>query len=168
MESLSIANCKVHILYMVKNAPEVSYQMLYDKCMESLYMDYFNFSQAYNDLLAGNLLSKVETSSVDSINKLESLTITKAGEAILEDVEDSLNPQTHAYLVKASSELKNAVAYANSIKAIIEGSSVRLINSNIGLELTISCSSYEEATTIANKWRKDAESLSSSIVNLIK
>ena len=84
MSSFTTADSKIHILYLVKNAPGVSYQMLLDKCMESLYIDFFTFCEVYNELIAGNLMDKTEadtgTGEVVGIN--ETLSITKSGEAI--------------------------------------------------------------------------------------
>ena len=124
MSSFTTADSKIHILYLVKNAPGVSYQMLLDKCMESLYIDFFTFCEVYNELIAGNLMDKTEadtgTGEVVGIN--ETLSITKSGEAILEDVESTLNKQVLAYLKKAAAELKEAVDDTNSVKAFAEPS----------------------------------------------
>lgn len=170
MEPISIANSKVHILFMVKNAPGVSYQMLMDKCMESLYMDFFNFSQAYNELIAGNLIDKrdSETGTGEVIGSSELLTITKGGDAILTDIENTINPQTRAYLEKASAELKESLAAVNSIKAFVVGTEVQLINTANSFELKFNCQSYEEAEAIADKWRKSGGKLSQTIINNLK
>ena len=56
MTDLSAADAKVHILYIVGNVPSISYHMLMDKCLSSLYMDFFTFSKAYSELIAGNLM----------------------------------------------------------------------------------------------------------------
>ena len=55
MAGLEIAQAKIHILYIVGNVPGISYHMLMDKCLSSLYMDFFTFSKAYSDLVSGNL-----------------------------------------------------------------------------------------------------------------
>ena len=107
MSTFTAADSKIHILYLVKNAPGVSYQMLLDKCMESLYIDFFTFCEVYNELIAGNLMDKTEadTGTGEVVGMNETLSITKSGEAILEDVESTLNKQVLAYLKKAAAEL---------------------------------------------------------------
>ena len=39
MSNSEVSDGKIFILYLVKHAPGVSYQMLMDKCLESLYLD---------------------------------------------------------------------------------------------------------------------------------
>ena len=46
MTDLSSADAKIHILYIVGNVPGISYHMLMDKCLSSLYMEFFTFSKA--------------------------------------------------------------------------------------------------------------------------
>ena len=47
MSDISIAESKIQILYLVDRAPGVSYHLLMEKCMESLYTDFFTFSRSY-------------------------------------------------------------------------------------------------------------------------
>lgn len=168
LNSLSIANCKIHILYMVKTAPGVTYQMLMDKCMESL-MDFFNFSQSYNELIAGNLIDKDEadTGTGEVLGSSEILTITAGGEAILADVWDSLNKQTTDRLIKAADELKAAMDEINSIAAFVEYTNVKLINKSKNIEIHITCDTPAEANRIADHWRKSGAKLSSDILDLL-
>ena len=58
MSEISIAESKIQILYLVDRAPGVSYHLLMEKCMESLYTDFFTFSRAYEELISGNLMDK--------------------------------------------------------------------------------------------------------------
>lgn len=119
MSQSEISDGKIHILYLVKYVPGVSYQMLMDKCLESLYLDFFNFSRCYNELIAGNLLDKEvgDTGTGEVVGSNETIKITRGGEAILEDIESTLNLQTLGYLKKAAAELKTEVLEKNSVKA---------------------------------------------------
>ena len=83
MSQSEISDGKIHILYLVKNAPGVSYQMLMDKCLESLYLDFFTFSRCYDELIAGNLIDKQvhDTGTAEVVGNNETLVITKAAKA---------------------------------------------------------------------------------------
>lgn len=164
MASLSKADTKIHILYLVKHAPGVSYQMLLDKCMESLYVDFFVFSEVYNELIAGNLMDKTEgeNGTGEVIGSNETLVLTEGGEAILEDVQDTLNDRKLGYLSKAAAELKAAVDDMNAVKAFAEPSGrsdgsfiVRLKTTKDGRDFhaSIKVSGKEQADTICRNWR---------------
>ena len=179
MTTSEISDGKIHILYLVKNPPGVSYQLLMDKCLESLYLDFFNFSRCYNELIAGNLLDKEvsDTGTGEVIGSNETIKITKGGEAILEDVESTLNLQTLGYLKKASAELQAQVREINSVKAFSkpsedeDGSSiVTLTTTRDGREFTCTFKAKpEEVEQILAKWRSDNSSLVDDFVaNLLK
>ncbi|MBP5179857.1 MAG: DUF4364 family protein [Clostridiales bacterium] len=171
MSQSEISDGKIHILYLVKNAPGVSYQMLMDKCLESLYLDFFTFSRCYDELIAGNLIDKQvhDTGTGEVVGNNETLVITKGGEAILEDVEATLNLQTLGYLKKASADLQAGVLETNSVKAFASPSSdadgsyvVELSTIKDGRSFTtrFKVKNKEEADTALENWRKNSSSLS--------
>ena len=176
MSSFTTADSKIHILYLVKNAPGVSYQMLLDKCMESLYIDFFTFCEVYNELIAGNLMDKkeIDTGTGEVVGNNETLSITKGGEAILEDVESTLNKQVLAYLKKAASELKEAVEDTNSVKAFSEPSgdndntyTVSLSSTKGGRDFNASfkVSSKEMADAVCRSWRQRSGRISGVFID---
>ena len=176
MSTFTAADSKIHILYLVKNAPGVSYQMLLDKCMESLYIDFFTFCEVYNELIAGNLMDKTEadTGTGEVVGMNETLSITKSGEAILEDVESTLNKQVLAYLKKAAAELKEAVEDTNSVKAFAEPSkdndgtyTVSLSSTKGGRDFHASfkVSSHEMAEAVCRSWRNRSGRISSVFID---
>lgn len=165
MSSSEVSDGKIHILYLVKHAPGVSYSMLMNKCLESLYLDFFNFSRCYDELLKGNLISKevADTGTGEVIGSNELLKITRGGEAILEDVEPTLNLQTLGYLRRASDELKSKLNETNSVKAFSEPTDdkkfqVTLTSSVKGeeFEATFKVDSSEKAEAIMQAWRKNS------------
>ena len=85
MSDISIAESKIQILYLVDRAPGVSYNLLMEKCMESLYTDFFTFSRSYEELISGNLMDKSssEDFTPDAIVSTEKLTLTDGGKAVL-------------------------------------------------------------------------------------
>lgn len=163
---MTTAEVKIHILYLVKNAPGVSYQMLLDKCMESLYIDFFDFSQSYNELIAGNLMDKTEidtgTGEVIGIN--ETLTITPGGNAILNDLIITINKQTMGYLIKAANELSEKVKISNIVKSFIEFDKeknqykVKLINETNGFFCSFYVDDKDGADRVCKAWRDNSMS----------
>lgn len=178
MDNGNTTDSKILILYLVKNAPGVSYQMLMDKCMESLYTDFFVFSQCYNELIAGNLMDKsdVDTGTGEVLGTNETLHITAGGEAILDDVRDFVNPQVMGYLRKAAQELKEALEEQNSVKAFAEPIVdkpgkylVKLTNTkdNKNFECSFVCESKEEADKILASWRNNSNSIMDNFISAL-
>lgn len=175
MSNSEISDGKIHILYLVKNAPGVSYQMLMDKCLESLYLDFFTFSKCYTELIAGNLLNKEvgDTGTGEVVGINETITITRGGEAILEDIESTLNLQTLGYLKKAASELNAQVSKMNAVKAFsaptADGDGTSLITlSAPGGELDFACSFKApsgQAEKILAAWRSNSEALAAAFLD---
>lgn len=174
MDIGNTADSKILILYLVKNAPGVSYQMLMDKCMESLYTDFFVFSQCYNELIAGNLMDKVEkdTGTGEVLGTNETLHITAGGEAILEDMLEYINKQVLGYIQKAASELRAKMDEQNSVTAFIEIQSdgklmVKLSRQKDSQDFTCSftCSTKDEAESIIHKWRTSSEQITKSFID---
>ena len=166
MSNSEISDGKIHILYLVKHAPGVSYQMLMDKCLESLYLDFFTFSKCYTELIAGNLLDKEigDTGTGEVVGTNETIKITRGGKAILEDIESTLNLQTLGYLKKAASELNEEVRKTNSVKAFSapspDGDGMRTVSlSTTENGMDFNCSfkaSAEQADKIVASWRNNS------------
>lgn len=162
MDGNSPADSKIHILYLVSRAPGVSYQMLMDKCMQSLYLDFFSFSQAYNELISGNLMDRSEedTGTAEVVGINETLSITPGGLAILEDLIPSLNPQVRSYLERASAELSADVKALNSVKAVISNLTTAHLTDTSGtsgingsVSITVECNTPAEAEALCKAWR---------------
>ena len=174
MSNSEISDGKIHILYLVKHAPGVSYQMLMDKCLESLYLDFFTFSKCYTELIAGNLLDKEvgDTGTGEVVGTNETIKITRGGEAILEDIESTLNLQTLGYLKKAASELNEEVRKMNSVKAFSVPSSdgngtrkVTLTATGDGRDFTCSFKvPAKQSEKILAAWRSNSAALAEEFV----
>jgi len=176
MSESTISDGKIHILYLVRSAPGVSYQMLMDACLRSLYLDFFTFSQCYSELIAGNLLDRsiTETGTGEVIGTNETLTITKGGLAILEDVESTLNLQTLGYLKKAAAELKETLDEKNSVKAFISPVEGTENNYELTLEThregkdfrcTFTIEGEEKAKKIQSTWLYGGDGLTQKFVD---
>lgn len=168
MSTSEISDGKIHILYLVKNVPGVSYNMLMNKCLESLYLDFFTFSRCYDELIKSNLISKSneDTGTGEVLGTNEILSITRGGLAILEDVENTLNLQTLGYLKRASNELLEQLNNTNAVKAFYEPSDdgkflVTLSSTLEGKEFdaTFKVDSHAKAEAILQSWRRSSSLL---------
>lgn len=168
MSSEDIAKAKIIILHLVSDAPGVTYHMLMDKCMESLTMDFFTFSQCYNELLAGNLLEKVSENDGTDSNTADSaediLYITKGGKAVLDDISAALNNSTKNYLANAKIELNDLIAERNSIRSSVLTEEDHFyaclsINDKTGtrFETKVRTDNKQEAIALCNSWKRKAK-----------
>ncbi len=175
MDNDKIANAKIIILYLVNAAPGVNYHMLMSKCLDSMYMDFFTFSQAHNELSDGNLLSKnVVTTGCGPLasDNEERWFITPGGQAILSDIVGSLNASISRYLKTASSELINEMSIENSVRAYIETDNDGICHAKLTLNSTTSSTvettlfqadvtvpDTDKGVKICNAWKRNASKI---------
>lgn len=172
------AKAKILILHIVSDVPGITYHLLMDKCLDSLTMDFFSFSEFLNELISSNLLEITsETdgtglSTADSSEKL--IYITSGGSAVLEDIKSTISSTTKAFLNEAKEELTKAVALRNSIKSNIEIIDGRIFatltindESGISFKTQVRCDSQEAATELCTKWRKNAINAKETFLNMI-
>lgn len=179
MSTENIANAKIIILYLVSDTPGMTCHMLMDKCLESLYMDYFTFSQGLDELVAANLLEKVSesdgTDQVTADSSEDILFITEGGKAVLDDIKGTLNQNTVNFLQKAKEDLKKQVSDRNSIKANIRAVDDVFyadlsINDDNGpvFSTSIRCEDKESSTKLCNSWKQNAHEAFRSFTDLLK
>lgn len=135
MSDISIAESKIHILYLVDRAPGVSYHLLMEKCMESLYTDFFTFSRSYEELISGNLMDKSFSGAYtgEAVGSTENLTLTDGGKAVLNDLYFSLSGPLLAHLDETAEEIMSEMAKKTGIDA-----SLALTEDN-KFRVTVSC-----------------------------
>lgn len=172
MENISVADAKIHILYLVESAPGVSYQMLMNKCMESLYVDFFAFTQAYEELIAGNLMNKSnsDNGTGEAVGGTETLTITEGGRAVLNDLKGTLNNKFEGYLRQASSELSEELKEISQVTATYEYTSngkfvvtLKSTKNSQYFETKIEVDSKEQAVEATKAWRSNSSDIISSM-----
>jgi len=171
MESISVADAKIHILYLVESAPGVSYQMLMNKCMESLYVDFFAFTQAYDELIAGNLMNKStsDNGTGEAVGGTETLTITAGGIAVLHDLKGTLNNKFEGYLKQAASELAAELKEISQVTATYEYSpngkfvvTLKSTRNSDYFETKLEVDSKEQANEISRAWRSNSSEIISN------
>ena len=176
MSDISIAESKIQILYLVDRAPGVSYHLLMEKCMESLYTDFFTFSRSYEELISGNLMDKSssEDYNVDAVGSTEKLALTDGGKAVLNDLISSLNAPLIAHLDEAASEIISEMSKHSGTTASLELTEngkfrVNLASDNDGKPFTATITVDDEATAvnICKKWRNAASKASGALLKII-
>ncbi|PWJ70267.1 uncharacterized protein DUF4364 [Ruminococcaceae bacterium R-25] len=175
MSDISIAESKIQILYLVDRAPGVSYHLLMEKCMESLYTDFFTFSRSYEELISGNLMDKSKSGDFtgEALGSTENLTLTDGGKAVLNDLISSLSAGLIENLNDAAEEIRNEMSKNSGTKAsmeLIEGGKfkVNLATDNNGkpFSATVTVEDEKTAVKICKMWRKAASKAPSEFLKL--
>jgi len=176
MSDISIAEAKIQILYLVDHAPGISYHLLMEKCMESLYTDFFTFSRSYEELISGNLMDKSRSGDYtgDAVGSTENLTLTGGGKAVLNDLISSLSAPLIQHLDEACAEISEEMAKNSGTAASLELAEdgrfrVRLAYSGDGKPFSASVTVDDEATAVSlcKKWKKSCDKASDGLISLI-
>ena len=176
MSDISIAESKIQILYLVDRAPGVSYNLLMEKCMESLYTDFFTFSRSYEELISGNLMDKSssEDFTPDAIGSTEKLTLTDGGKAVLTDLLPSLSTSLIQNLDNAAEEIRSDMAKTSGTFASMELTEnnkfrVNLSYSGDGRPFTASVTVDDETTALklCKNWKNSCSKASGELIRLI-
>ena len=176
MSDISIAESKIQILFLVDRAPGVSYNLLMEKCMESLYTDFFTFSRAYEELISGNLMDKSSSGEYtgEAVGSTENLTLTDGGRAVLNDLISSLNGSRLTHLEEAASAIKEEMARNSGINASKELTSdrkyrIKLTCSNDGKPFSATVTVEDESTAekICKNWKKNCTRVPEEFIKLI-
>ena len=175
MSAISIAESKIQILYLVDRAPGVSYHLLMEKCMESLYTDFFTFSRSYEELISGNLMDKSKSGDFtgDAVGSTENLTLTDGGRAVLKDLISSLSASLIDNLNEAAAEIASEMSRNSGITASLEPKEdgrflVSLAADNNGKPFSCSITVEDEALAvkICKQWKKVASKAPEELLKL--
>ena len=173
MSDISIAESKIQILYLVDRAPGVSYHLLMEKCMKSLYTDFFTFSRSYEELISGNLMDKSSSGafSGDAVGSTENLTLTDGGRAVLNDLLPTLNAPLRAHLDEAAKEIISEMTVnSNASMEPAEGGKFRVNLSYTGekpFSASLTVDDEATATKICKQWKNSCSKASDELVKLI-
>ena len=152
--SNSIAETKIIILYLTDKVPGISYHMLMDGCMKSLYVEFFDFAQAYEELIAGNLMtrSSSELGKTDTLGTTDVLSLTEGGKAVLKDLLGTINSKLAGTLDTIAAELEAKCEDNNSINVVKTPSDNGV---NVEITVTLTAKDNEEADAIIRNWRSN-------------
>ena len=177
MADFSIAEAKIRILYLVSRVPGISYHLLMNRCIDQLYTDFFTFSRAYEELIAGNLMDREfdDEDSSSAIGGTETLTISAGGKALLDDAMPAINSAVIANLdasVKELTEEMRLAALVTSLKTPTPDGlwKVTLFSDNSGMpfraEMTVSTET--EASELCRAWKSSYGKVPGLFPGLIK
>jgi len=176
MSDISIAESKIQILYLVDRAPGVNYHLLMEKCMESLYTDFFTFSRAYDELISGNLMDKSRSGAYtgDAVGSTERLTLTEGGKAVLNDLLSSLSTPLLTHLNETASEIIAEMEKHSGIDASLERTEdgrfrVKLSYEGSGKPFSAIITVDDEASAvkICKNWRNKCSTASEELVKIL-
>lgn len=177
MADFSIAEAKIRILYLVSRVPGISYHMLMNRCLDQLYTDFFTFSRAYEELIAGNLMDRTydDNTSSSAIGGTETLTISAGGKALLDDAMPAINSTVIANLDASVKELTEEMRLASLVTSsklpTPEGLwKVTLFSDNNGkpFRAEITVSTEAEASELCRSWKTSYGRVPDLIPDLIK
>ena len=177
MSDISIAETKIQILYLVDRAPGVSYHLLMEKCMESLYTDFFTFSRAYEELISGNLMDKSQSGAFagDSVvGSTENLTLTDGGRAVLKDLMSSLSASLIQHLNETADTIIEEVSKNSGITASLELTEDNNYRVNLAYKgdgkpfsATLTVDDEETAMKLCKNWKDNCTKASGELIKLI-
>ena len=176
MSDISIAESKIQILYLVDRAPGVSYNLLMEKCMESLYTDFFTFSRAYEELISGNLMDKSSSGEYtgEAVGSTEHLTLTDGGRAVLKDLISSLNTSLLAHLDEASAAIIKDMSKNSGINASIELTDDRKFRVVLQCSVdgnpfsaTVTVDDEATAVRVCKNWKRNSAKVSGEMIRLV-
>ncbi|MBE7070959.1 MAG: DUF4364 family protein [Ruminococcaceae bacterium] len=177
MADFTIAEAKIRILYLVSRVPGISYHLLMNRCLDQLYADFFTFSRAYEELIAGNLMDRSfeDADSNAAVGGTETLTISAGGKALLDDAMPAINSTVIANLESSAKELAEEMrlaALVTSSKTPVPGGlwKVSLFSDNKGMpfrcELTVN--SEDEASELCRAWKASHGTIPAKLSDLIR
>ncbi len=176
MSDISIAESKIQILFLVDRAPGVSYHLLMEKCMEMLYSDFFTFSRAYEELIAGNLMDKSKSGEFSgvSVGSTETLTLTDGGRAVLNDLLPSLSAPLLAHMEEAAKAITDEMARNSESSASLEPTDDGRFRVTLGytgdgkpFSATITIDDEETASKLCKMWKNNCSKASDGLIRLI-
>ncbi|MBR3058130.1 MAG: DUF4364 family protein [Clostridiales bacterium] len=179
MANTNLPNAKIIILFILSKVDSIPSEKLMDCAIESLYMDYFLYSQAKTELLAKHLMT--ESVRKDEIRKdasgkpILSCDITPEGTVILNQLLPSVPAGIRAYLSDASRAWRQESKADESVFADYapngEGTwdvDLRLIERGVTtFSLHWAAPTRESAERTCKRWKADPAAMYNEIVRLI-
>lgn len=179
MANTDMPNAKIIILFILSKVNGIPTSQLMDCAVESLYMDYFLFTQAKQELLDQGLMTEGERKSElrkdASGRTLLSCDITPAGTEILQRLLPSVPAGIRAYLSSASKSWRHESSESESVFADYypndEGTwEVKLCLIERGattFSLVWHAPSEEVAERTCRRWREDTAETYVQLIRLI-
>ena len=180
MPDIDLPGGKLILLYMLHQVSSVPSGDLMDWAVESLYLDYFSFVQAKEDLKRDRFImeaSRKGETRVDAAGRpLELCDITPEGEIVLQHLLPTLPAHVRAYLTKAAPKWKQeaheeASVFANYLPDANGAYQVHLILSD-GVrptaDLTLFAPDEETAQKMCRRWKESTAGIYMTILHALQ
>ncbi|MBR2751126.1 MAG: DUF4364 family protein [Clostridiales bacterium] len=179
MANTDLPNAKIIILFILSKVDSIPSAKLTDCALESLYVDYFLFSQAKKELLDARLMTesvrKNESRKDASGRPILSCDITPEGKAILNRLLPSVPTGIRAYLSSASKSWRHEASEEKSVQAEYapngEGTwdvDLRLVeNDATTFSLHWNAPSEAAAERTCKRWKSEPAEMYLEIIRLI-
>lgn len=179
MANTNLANAKIIILFILSKVDSIPSEQLMGCAIDSLYMDYFLFSQAKTELMDQHLMMesvrKGELRKDASGKPILSCDITPEGTQVLKRLLPTVPAGIRAYLSDASRNWRQSADESESIQADYapndEGTwnvHLRLIEDGATtFDLTWAAPSEAVAERTCKRWKDDPAEMYLSIIRLL-
>ncbi len=180
MPDIDLPSGKLILLYMLYQVSSVPSKDLMDWAVESLYLDYFSFVQAKEELKRDRFIieaTRKGESRVDAMgHPLELCDITPEGEIVLQQLLPTLPAHVRAYLTKAAPKWKQetheeASVLASYLPDANGAYQVRLVladGARKTAELTLFAPNEESAQKMCRRWKESTADIYLSIVSMLQ
>lgn len=167
MATNDLPNAKLIILFILSKTHNMPSTLLMNSALESLYMDYFLFSEAKQALKSDHLL--IESVRKDEIRTdsngkvVETCDITPEGLSILNRALPTMPSGIRSYLSSAATSWNKVTEKANTVigKWEPDGAGAFMVhillleNHNALLDMTFSVPTQNEAESIVSRWQEN-------------
>ncbi len=179
MEHAELAINKLIILYILNRIPGITLGQLTTIALETLYMDYFGFVVAFEELcrdqMASESVRKGETRKDAAGHPVRRCDILPAGKAIFDTLEQRIPLPIRSYLAQACSGWQKDIRLENTLSADFEpdGNGFYLVRlkQNDGIKdlvnLTLTIPDKGMAQLICQRWQRNPQTVYLGLLSLL-
>jgi len=172
-----LPNAKLIILYILQKLPGISATDLMKQSIDSLYMDYFMFSQAKDELLRDHLMiesvRKGETRKNASGHPVALCDITPEGQSVLNRLLPTLPTAALSYLTAEASKSVINIKKSTEIRAYFEPDAdghynVHMIlkeGERIVANITLNAPTERIAEQMCTRWKSATSDIYATLIN---
>lgn len=166
MDNKTLAISKLIILTIVKQIPSITSNQLTNLALETLYMDYFTYIQAYQELVRDHMLIsgiRKEENDVDASGKpIERCDITSHGLTVLNTLDGQIPLHVKTYLLQATGSRKRDIKRDHEVRAAYEPDANGHYNVELSqhdgvhdlINIKLSVPDKQLARRICTQWKK--------------
>ncbi|NLT11837.1 MAG: DUF4364 family protein [Clostridiaceae bacterium] len=177
MSNSQLPNAKLIILYILQKIPGISATDLMKQSIDSLYMDYFMFSQAKDELLRDHLMiesvRKGETRKTASGHPLALCDITPEGQSVLTRLLPTLPTAALSYLTAEASKSIVQIKKSTEVRAYYEPDADGHYNVHLILKegeryiinITLNAPNEKVAEHMIRRWKENTSTIYATLIN---